>query len=213
MPDIFVAKKDSKKKKLSTPKNHHSKKIKYSPLASFMYCPREAKFAGKDSREDIILILRKHPITNVKWILISLVMIFAPVILRVFPIFSFLPESFQFITMVGWYLLVLAFVFEEFLGWFYNVNVVTDERVFDVDFVNLVYREITDNNIDKIQDVTVRMGGFIRTMFNYGDVIIQTAAEIPQIELEGIPNPDRVAKILRELRVEEEQEKIEGRVR
>ena len=57
------------------------------------------------------------------------------------------------------------------------------------------------------------MGGVIRTIFNYGDVIIQTAAEIPQIDFEAVPNPDRVSRILRELRVEEEQEKLEGRVR
>jgi hypothetical protein len=61
--------------------------------------------------------------------------------------------------------------------------------------------------------VTVKMGGVIRTMFNYGDVIIQTAAEIPQIEFHAVPHPDRVAAILRELRVEEEREKLEGRVR
>ena len=61
--------------------------------------------------------------------------------------------------------------------------------------------------------MTVRLGGAVRAVFNYGDIIIQTAAEIPQIELQAVPKPDRVARILRELRVEEEQEKIEGRVR
>lgn len=107
----------------------------------------------------------------------------------------------------------VAFILEQFLGWYFNVNVVTDERIFDVDFANLVYREITDANIDQIQDVTVTIGGVLRTMINYGDVLIQTAAEIPQIDFRGVPKPDTVAKILRELRVEEEQEKIEGRVR
>jgi len=44
-------------------------------------------------------------------------------------------------------------------------------------------------------------------------VVIQTAAAIPLITFEAVPKPDKVAKTLRELRVEEEQEKIEGRVR
>jgi membrane protein YdbS with pleckstrin-like domain len=57
------------------------------------------------------------------------------------------------------------------------------------------------------------MGGVIRTIFNYGDVLIQTASEVPRIEFQAVSRPDKVAKILRELRVEEEQEKIEGRVR
>ena len=50
-------------------------------------------------------------------------------------------------------------------------------------------------------------------MFNYGDVLIQTAAEIPEVEFEAVPMPDLVAKVLRELRIEEEVEKLEGRVR
>jgi membrane protein YdbS with pleckstrin-like domain len=90
---------------------------------------------------------------------------------------------------------------------------VTDERVVDVDFLNLIYREITDANIDKIQDVTVQVGGVTEALFNYGNVLIQTASELPLIEFDNVPRPDKVSRILRNLRIEEEQEKIEGRVR
>ena len=74
-------------------------------------------------------------------------------------------------------------------------------------------REITDANIDQIQDATVQITGASRTFFNFGDVIVQTAAAIPRVTFEAVPNPDHVARILRELRIEEEVEKIEGRVR
>jgi hypothetical protein len=76
-----------------------------------------------------------------------------------------------------------------------------------------MYREMTDANTEDIQEVTVKMGGAIRTFFNYGDVSIQTAAEKQYILFEAVPNPDRVAQILRELRMEEEVEKMEGRIR
>jgi hypothetical protein len=72
---------------------------------------------------------------------------------------------------------------------------------------------MTDTNIDRIQDVTVQHIGGVRAMFNYGDVLIQTAAEIPEIDFDAVPEPDKVAKVLRELRVEEEVEELEGRVR
>ena len=157
--------------------------------------------------------MRKHPITNLRWIIIAAVLIMAPLLLTTFPIINFLPERFQIVALISWYLLVAAFIFEEFLGWFFNVYIVTDERIVDVDFVNLVYREITDANIDQIQDVTAQMGGVVRTIFKYGDVVIQTAAEVPRIEFEAVPDPDRVSRILRDLRIEEEQEKLEGRVR
>lgn len=227
MPDIFVADEVKKKarktkapkarmpltKRYKGPSRHDPPGHTHNPLASFWYHPDHAKFITQDPEERVILLLRRHPITNLRWILIALLLIIAPFFLTSFPIIDFLPTRFQVIAVVSWYLITLAFIFEEFLSWFFNVYIVTDERIIDVDFVNLVYREMTDANIDQIQDVTAQMGGVIRTVFNYGNIVIQTAAEIPQIEFEAVPNPDRVSRILRELRIEEEQEKLEGRVR
>ena len=185
----------------------------HNPLAAFCYYPDKINFVNKDPEEKVVLLLRRHPITNAGWIALATLMLIAPSLFSLFPFFDLLPVRFQVIAVLVWYLITSAFIIEEFLSWFFHVNIITDERVFDVDFVNLVYREITDANIDQIQDVTVQLGGATRTFFNYGNVIIQTAAEVPRIEFEAIPNPDRVARILRELRIEEEKEKLEGRVR
>jgi hypothetical protein len=73
--------------------------------------------------------------------------------------------------------------------------------VIDVEFVNLVYRQVSDCEHRQIQDVTVKVGSAIRTIFNYGDILIQTAAEVPEIEFEAVPQPDRIDKILRQLRI------------
>ncbi|MEK7525954.1 MAG: hypothetical protein AAB546_00545 [Patescibacteria group bacterium] len=199
---------------------HHPKKNihkieghTHNPLSSFFYFPDGVSFIAQDAHERIVLLLRKHPITNVPWIIGAVIMLFAPGVLSFFPLLEFMPERFQFVAVVLWYLLTTAFIFEKFLSWFFNVYVVTDERIFDVDFINLVYREIAEANLDQVQDVNVVMGSVIRTIFNYGEIQIQTASAVPNIEFEAVPDPDRIAKIIRELRVEEEQEKLEGRVR
>ena len=211
MPDIFRAPVVHKvSKRLSI---EGLDRFSHSPFSSFFYLPNSVKFIGKDSKEKIILFLRRHPITNIGWVILTIILLLAPAVLSIFPILSFLPENFRFIAVAMWYMLTTAFAFESFLNWFFNVCIITDERIFDVDFLNLVYREISEANIDQIQDVTVRMGGVVRTVFNYGDVLIQTASEVPRIEFSSVSRPDLVAKVLRELRVEEEQEKIEGRTR
>jgi len=184
-----------------------------NPLAAFNYFPSKMDFINKDPEEEIVLILRRHPITNLKWMVISFGMIIFPAFASILPIFETIPANILFLILMFWYMVTLVYIFENFLNWFFSVNIVTDERLFDVDFYNLIYRKITDANIDQIQDVTVQIGGGLRTMFNYGDVIIQTAAEIPEIEFEAVPMPDQVAKVLRGLRVQEEVEKLEGRIR
>jgi len=232
MADVYISKKKKKKtvvKKSSTPivraKKVVSKKRKssvskhklpghsYNPFSAYIYYPDRVKFINRDPKEKVILLLRKHPITNLSWVVLTFLMVIAPAFISIFDFFELLPMGYQIVFILIWYLIAIAFAFEEFLKWFFHVNIITDERIIEVDFVNLFYREITDANIDQIQDVTVEVGGGIRTMFHFGDLVIQTAAEIPKINFDAIPNPDKVARILRELRIEEEVEKLEGRVR
>ncbi|OGM10789.1 hypothetical protein A2Z22_02795 [Candidatus Woesebacteria bacterium RBG_16_34_12] len=232
MPDIFSAKtktsktniprssqvwskgEEQKKDNLSEQKILSAKPdFDKNPLSSLRLYPEKTEFINKDPEEKVILLLRRHPITNTGWIIVSFIMIIAPSFLTVLPFFESLTSGMKIIAVLIWYLLSLTYIFEKFLNWFFNVNIVTDERVFDIDFISLVYYKITDANIDQIQDVTVEAGGTVRTLFNYGNVLIQTAAEIPQIEFESVPDPEKVARVLRELRVEEEVEKLEGRIR
>lgn len=188
------------------------KSLDFNPIASFVFLPKDVDFETKNREEKVVLLLRRHPITNLRWLFFAFLMILAPLILQKFPILDFLPSNFKFVAVLGWYMITLAFVFENFLSWFFNVNIVTDERIIDIDFANLIYKEISDAGIDKIQDVTVKVGGVAQTMFNYGDVYIQTASERPRFEFLSVPKPEDVAKILQELENEEKQEELEGRV-
>lgn len=192
---------------------HHLPGHTHNILASYFYYPEKVDFYNKDDEEVVILLVRRHPLTNISWMIIAFVMIMAPAFLSVLPLFDTAPENFRLVFPIIWYMVTIAFILEKFLTWFFNVNIVTDERIIDVDFTNLLYRDISEADIEQIQDVTSRVGGSIRTLFNYGDVVIQTAAEIPEITFEAVPHPDDVIKILRDLRMEEKQEALEGRIR
>jgi len=99
------------------------------------------------------------------------------------------------------------------MGWFFNIFIMTDERVIDVDFNDLFHRVISEAKTDKIQDVNSVMSGAFQTFFNYGSVFIQTAGELPEFVFENVPNPDLVAKYIGQLIDVEEQEALEGRVK
>lgn len=182
-------------------------------LSSYFFYPEKIDFVNRDPEEVVVLMVRRHAITNLPWLLLSFVLIIAPAFLSVLPVFEQIPSQMQLILAIVWYMITAAYMLESFLSWFFNVNIVTDERIIDVDFVNLIYREITDADIEQIQDVTVEVGGTIRTIFGFGDVLIQTASEMPKTKFEAVPNPDQVALILRKLRVEEQEEELKGLVR
>lgn len=182
----------------------------FSALSIF---PKATKFEAQDEEEKIILLLRPHFVTNIWWILISLAMGFIPLVWPYIPIISLLPDNYLFVLVLFWYALILTFIFERFLMWFFSVNIVTDERVMDVDFYGLLFKHVSVAQLDRIEDVNYFQKGILGAFFNFGDVLIQTAAEITGFVFNKIPNPDRVVKVLSELIAQEKQEELEGRVR
>ena len=191
MPDLYVS---TKEEKLVT--DHAPTK---NPLAAFAYSPN-THFENQTNGEEVILLLRRHPVTNLSWVLLTIVLSLAPII--ILPMFSFLssmPINFQTATIVLWYLFTLAVFLEGILTWFFNVNIITNKRIMDVDFYTLIYREISDAQIANIQETTYKVGGFLGTIFNFGNVQIQTAGALPNFVFENVPNPTEVVRILQQL--------------
>jgi membrane protein YdbS with pleckstrin-like domain len=191
----------------------YKNQISSNPLASFAVCPTNTRFATQEAEERIILLLRQHPIVNVPWIFLTMILLFAPLILDYVPIIEFLPINFQIFTLVLWYLMVLAYVLGQFLYWYFNVYIVTDERIVDIDFFGMIYTDVSVTKIDKIQDMTFVQAGLFGSIFNYGDVFIQTAGEQSRIDFMKVPRPAEVVEIISELIDEERQEEIDGRVK
>lgn len=206
MPDIYISQKPQGEpaRKRSASRRHYSldrnQKEEAGSFAGYATHPADIRFENQERGEEIELFLRQHPITNVPWITFAVLMIFAPLLLQAFPFLGFLPSRFQLVTLLIWYLLTSAFILENLLRWLFNIYIVTNRRIIDIDFHNLIYKEVSDTNLNRVQDVTYRMGGVVRTLFNYGDVLIQTAGAAPNFEFGAVPNPDQVVKTLQELR-------------
>ena len=170
-------------------------------------------FETQEEGESIVMFLRQHPIVNIPWMIAVLFMMTLPSVFGFFPPYANLPATYQFVVTAGWYLFVFGFSLAKFMGWFFNIYIVTDERIVDVDFLNIFFRRISTAKIEEIQDVNVTSSGAMETFFGYGNVFIQTAAEVSQFEFLSVPKPDLVGKILNRMIDLEEQEKIEGRVK
>jgi membrane protein YdbS with pleckstrin-like domain len=166
----------------------------------FSVLPTDVRFETQDEDEEIVLLLRKHWFTNVRWAVICLVLLVIPVTFWLLPIWPLWAGiNYKVMLTMLWYLLISAYIVESYLGWLFNIYIVTTDRIVDIDFYNILHREISDAEIDKIQDVTVKTGGFAATMFNYADILIQTAAEKAVFEFYSVPQAGKVARILRDL--------------
>jgi hypothetical protein len=170
----------------------------------------EGRFINEQEDEEVVLLLRAHPITNLRWILMAILMAVFPELLSLAGMFTGVPLRFMLAGRLFWYLAIFGFCFEKFLNWWYSVLIVTNERVVDIDFVNLLYRVVSYATLNHIEEPSMVAGGFIRSLFRYGDIFVATAAEAATVEGRGIPYPDKVIKIISELSEELEKRRERG---
>lgn len=187
MPTVFGEKKSSS--------------VSHAPRHRFLhaFCIYPSmRFETQSASEYVILLLRAHPITQIFWILTAFIMVVVSFFISLF-LGRILTSQQLIFTLLFWYAFIASYVFLNILNWLFNVGIVTNERIVDVDFHGTLYKEVSVSSIDKIEDVTVKTGGFAASLFHYGNLFIQTAGTEKHIEFINIPNPTQVASIINNL--------------
>ena len=173
----------------------HSK----NPFSKFLVNPKVLTFSEQDEDEVIYLAVRPHLISNLSWIGLSILMLIVPLFFSYLNFLDFLPPSYHFSVIFFWYLITFIFSFEKFLSWYFDFYLITNKRIVDISFNNLLNKHFAQTDISMIQDVSSSIKGIMGTFFNFGDLLIQTASEINQINFEKVPNPQKIIKLIKEL--------------
>ncbi|MBF8249866.1 MAG: hypothetical protein HW400_467 [Candidatus Levybacteria bacterium] len=201
MADIFVATTQNVEKEV---KRFHEPHM--NVLSSFCQSPKGLSFQTQKEKETIVLFLRPHPLTNLSWILFSAFLLFLPLIITIFlPMFgiNFLSSSiinhFTAIYVLFYYLILSSYVLISFLTWFYNIFIVTTDRIVDINYTDIVIHNVSETKLNHIEDVKFTQSGFIPTLFNYGNLNAQTAGEMVNFEARSIPRPKETADIITNL--------------
>ena len=165
--------------------------------------PDNVKFENQKADEEIILLVRRDLITNVPWIVASLILIFIPPLISLFsnlltPFFQISPQT-QLIAIMFYYLIIVGFILVEFTIWYFNVGLVTNERIIDLDVSGILFKHVSETKLNLIEDVSYSQIGAIRSVFNYGDVLMQTAATYANFEFDRAPEPARIVRIIGEM--------------
>ena len=177
-----------------------------NPLASYAELPN-TRYEDQEPGEEVEILLRRHFITNSGWIVLTIIGMFVPLLIHVaqpstwmgLEWLSSIPQQTIGLAAIFWYLMLAAYALTSFLNWYYNVFLVTSERLVDVDFLGLLQYSSSEAALHQIQDVEHRQGGLWQLLFNYGTVEAQTAGSVQNIIFEKIPKPSRVTDIITDL--------------
>jgi len=101
----------------------------------FMPFPKNLSFVGKDKDEHVILVIRTHWIIYTRYLgIILLILIITSVTSSILNA----PENPSLLISM-WTISILtcsSIAVYGFIRWFYNVNIITDQRVIDLDFTS-----------------------------------------------------------------------------
>lgn len=145
--------------------------------------------------EKIISVVHRHWFDILQHFFIFFVLIVALIGgIITFPLFFSEPETEINGTMllfVGSFfaLLIWVYVFLIWIDYYFDVWVITSERIINIEQRGLFVRHVSELKLQNIQDVTTEVEGLIPTVLNYGDVHIQTAAEQERFLFRNVPDP------------------------
>lgn len=174
-------------------------------FSAYFEDPSRVKFTNKLDEEILLLFLRRHFVTNFPWFIKAIAMALIPIIFEFLGAFGFYSTDFvstsgKFIVYGFYYFFILSgYIFVNYMTWFYNISLVTNIRIVDIDFSEVVFEHVSATKLSQVEDVTYVQVGIIRSIFDYGDVRIQTAGTASNFIFSAVPHPENVIRIINHL--------------
>jgi len=143
------------------------------------------EFEGQRLGEQVEVLVRTHPmrflIPGIKTLIIFLV----PVALYLFFGLN-LYSSIFIIAFIIWGIMEIVAEWYEYSN---DICLITNMRILSIDQKGYFKRQIAEAELDKIQEAVYSTKGALQTMFNFGNISLQTASSSSHLILKNVPRP------------------------
>lgn len=152
-------------------------------------------FDGRREGETVLRVLRRHPFFLLTQILFSIVLLLLPALFM--NLFAGaisengLTQPLLFLYSV-WALMLWQGAFYSITMYTLDIWIVTDQRIIDSTQHGFFSRNVSELNLSRIQDISVKVVGPIQTFLGFGNLEIQTAGTEEKFRFIQIPNPEEV---------------------
>lgn len=155
-------------------------------------------------KEEVVAIIRRH------WLVLAVQIFFVFFLFFFVMVLALLLVSFSIVESPAGPGALLSFIFAlcflfawsgsfaVFTNYYLDTWIITTERIIDVEQRAFFVRDITEFRLDRIQDITVRVRGFLPTLLDFGNIELVTAGEKSLFIMKTIPGPTKTQKIISE---------------
>lgn len=147
-------------------------------------------FDGQHEDESVMNVHRKHPVVMRKGLIFMMLLWVG----------GLLPYSFYFYTdwaiwvLIGSIVLGILIFFYSWIGWFFSLFIVTDQRLIQISQKGLFQRSVVDLGLDKVQNINFQVSGLQETLLGFGTINVQTF--VGDLILEQMHHPQKIQEEL-----------------
>jgi hypothetical protein len=150
----------------------------------------EKYFEDQFDDEEVLLVFRKHPIVMRKGFIAAMIILLLGSVPSLFN-----PTYTTYFTGMGVAIVVAALVMlPAWIGWFFSVFIVTDQRLIQITQKGLFNRSVIDMRLNQIQMVNYQIAGLQETLLGFGTIMMQTF--VGDLVIHEIHHPARIQKKL-----------------
>jgi hypothetical protein len=154
--------------------------------------PAQKYFEDQFDDEEVLFVFRKHPIVMRKGLVLGCLG----------PLLGVIPAAVKpelgfgvFFGGLGLGLLLgLLLFFPSWIGWYYSVFIVTDQRLIQITQKGLFHRSVVDLGLQQMQTINYEIAGLQQTLLGFGTILIQTY--IGDLVIHEVHRPAKIQKKL-----------------
>lgn len=154
-------------------------------------------FSDQFDDEEMLLLFRKHPVVMRKALVFGSLLL----LIGVLPALAYPTMLVFFGGLAVGLLLFLMVFFYSWMGWYFSVYIVTNQRFIQSTQKGLWKHSVVDIGLDKIQTISYEINGLQETMLGFGTIVVQTY--VGDLVIHDVHHPKviqkRMSHILREL--------------
>lgn len=152
-----------------------------------------ADFEGQHEGEEVIFTFRRHPIAMRK----GFYMLLIPFLIACIPVLIWPDNINNLWVAFGGLGVGMMLFFYHWIGWYFSVFIVTNQRLRQVTQKGFFNRSVIDLGISKIQNISYNVPGLSAAMFGFGTMVVQTY--VGDLYLDKLHHPSKIYNALAEV--------------
>lgn len=143
------------------------------------------RFDGQREDEKVLFVFRRHIIAMRRGFYGLLI----PFALASIP-YLLMSDSFWLLWVaLGGFVLGLLIFFYHWIGWYYSIFIVTNQRIQQTSQTGIFGKSVIDLSLSKIQNISYNIPGFTGELFRFGTIVIQTY--VGDLIIDRVEYPER----------------------